>query len=145
MIGESGAVSCVANTPKTILVLTAPSNQALAVKRVTVSFEGVTSTDKPAVIEFGTNSAGTTGAVTERQTAGPTISSIQGVLTTYSAEGTFTAYSGVYCHLQSGYEKVFQLAEDEWVVAPSGTFGIRVTNPTGNSTTNCRCTIEWEE
>lgn len=142
-IAESGAVSVAANTTKTLLGLQAPTNQALALKRFLLSCEGVAPTDKPALIELGTVTGGTSAGVTERQIAGPTVT-LQGAGLTYSAEPTWTVYYGFYVHLQSGYEKVFQIAEDEWVYA-NGIWAIRATNPVGNSATNLRASAEWEE
>jgi len=142
-IAESGAISVAATVTKTLLGLQAPTNQALALKRFLLSCEGVAPADKPALIELGTVTGGTSAGVTERQIAGPTVT-LQGAGLTYSAEPTWTVYYGFYVHLQSGYEKVFQIAEDEWVYA-NGVWAIRATNPTGNSTTNLRASVEWEE
>lgn len=143
-LAESGAISVTASpTTKTLLSLTAPANQALALKRFLISCEGVAAADKPVLVEIGTVTGGTSAGATERQIAGPTVT-IQGAALTYSAEPTWTVYYGWYLHLQSGYEKVFQLAEDEWVFLNS-IVAIRVTNPSGNSTTNIRASMEWEE
>jgi len=143
-LADSGSISVTASpTTKTLLSLTAPANQALALKRFILSCEGVAPTDKPILVEIGTVTGGTSAGVTERQIAGPTVT-LQGVGLTYSAEPTWTAYYAFYVHLQSGYEKVFQLAEDEWVFLNS-IVAVRVTNPSGNSTTNVRLVMEWEE
>jgi hypothetical protein len=143
-LAESGAISVTASpTTKTLLGLTAPANQALALKRFLISCEGVAPTDKPVLVEIGTVTGGTSAGVTERQIAGPSVT-VQGAGVTYSVEPTWTVYYGWYLHLQSGYEKVLQLAEDEWVFLNS-TVALRVTNPSGNSTTNIRASVEWEE
>lgn len=143
-LAESGAISVTASpTTKTLLGLTAPANQALALKRALISCEGVAPTDKPILVELGTVTGGTSAGVTERQIGGPTVT-VQGAGLTYSVEPTWTSYYGFYLHLQSGYEKVLQLGEDEWVWLNS-TIAMRVTNPSGNSTTNVRASFEWEE
>ena len=142
-LAESGAISVAANTTKTLLGLTAPTNQALALKRVLVACEGITAADKPALFEVGTVTGGTSAGATERQISGPAVT-LQAASLTFSAEPTWTAYYGWYVHLQAGYEKVFQLAEDEWVFLNS-IWAIRITNPTGNQTTNIRAVVEWEE
>jgi len=84
--------------------------------------------------------------VTEFQMSGPTPGALQGAAQTYSVEPTWTSlvYYSHYLHLQSGYEKVLQRAEDEWVFVNS-IWALRVTNPSGNSTTNIVVSVEWEE
>jgi hypothetical protein len=146
---DSGAVSYAANTTKTILSLGAPTNQGVAWLRLVISAEGVAAADKPALVEWGLITGTGTGA-TEQLIAAPQINQTsaptpQGVIETWSSEPTWSAVKGsIYCHLQSGYERVFQRGQDE--VAYYGVkFGVRVTNPTGNSTTNIRATLEWEE
>ena len=143
-VAESGAISITAvPTTKTLLGLSAPANQAIALKRIMISFEGAVPTDKPLVVEVGRVTGGTSAGATERQTAGPTVTA-QGAALTYSAEPTWTVYYGFYIHSQAGYEKVFQRGEDEEVFANT-TWAIRVTNPSGNSTVNARASVEWEE
>jgi hypothetical protein len=142
---DSGAVSVTANTTKTLLGLTAPANQACAWLRAVISFEGVAATDKPALIEWGSVTGGTSAGGTEQliQSPGGALTP-QGAALTYSVEPTWTVKGSVYCHLQSGYEVVFQRGQDE-VAYYNATWAIRVTNPTGNSTTNARATLWWEE
>ena len=147
MCAQSGAVSvAAAPTTKTILGLIAPANQALAIKRWIISCEGVAPTDKPILVEMGKPTAGTQVAATEFQLSGPVPGAIQGAAVTYSAEPTWTSlvYYPHYLHLQSGYEKVLQRAEDEWVFVNS-IWALRVTNTSGNSTTNIIVAVEWEE
>lgn len=147
MCAQSGAVSVTASpTTKTILGLVAPANQALAIKRWIISCEGVAPTDKPILVELGKPTGGTTSGVTEFQLSGPAPGAIQGAAQTYSVEPTWTSlvYYGHYLHLQSGYEKVLQRAEDEWVFVNS-IWALRVTNPSGNAATNVCVSVEWEE
>lgn len=145
---ETGAVSYAANTTKTLIGILAPTNQAIAIQRIAVSFEGVAAADKPVRIEWGTftgetASDSTAERVVQSPGTAPTIQSA--VKITFTNDGTFTAAGAIYCHLQSGYERVFQRGQDEVAIAPGIKWGIRVTNPTGNSTTNAIGTIEWEE
>lgn len=145
-VADSGAVSIAANTSKTVMALAAPAAQGVAWLRALISFEGVTAGDKPALIEYGTGtlSGGTPSGLTERVLAGPAVTP-NGAASTYTAEPSgHTVYGAVYCHLQSGYELVFQRGQDE-VVYANATWWIRITNPTGNQTTNSRTLLYWEE
>jgi hypothetical protein len=142
---DSGAVSIAANTTKTLWGLTAPSNQGIAWLRFILSCEGVAATDKPALVEWGVVTGGTFSGGTEQliQSPGGALTP-QAAALTYSVEPTWTVKGSVYVHLQSGYELVFQRGQDE-VAYYNATWALRVTNPTGNSTTNVRSTIWWEE
>lgn len=143
---DTGAVSLAANTTKSLIGLTAGTNQVVAWTRVVVTFEGVTAGDKPALIEWGLYaSGGTSAGATEQIITNPgTLVTPQGAALTYSVEPTITVKGSVYCHMQSGYERVYQRGQDEITYANS-TWVLRVTNPTGNATTNVRATLEWEE
>jgi hypothetical protein len=142
---DSGSISVAANTTKTLLGLTAPTNQGVAWLRLIVSFEGVAATDKPALIEIGSVTGGTSAGVTEQLLSAPGgAPTVQGAGLTYSAEPTWTSKAALYCHLQSGYEWVFQRGQDE-VAYYNATWAVRVTNPTGNSATNARAILYWEE
>lgn len=142
---DTGAVSMAANTTKTLFGLAAPANQGVAWTRLALSCEGAAAADKPALVEWGTITGGTPAAATEQLLVGPGASvTPQGAISTYSAEPTWTVKGSVYVHLQSGYERVFQRGQDEIAYANSS-WAVRITNPTGNSTTNVRATIEWEE
>lgn len=150
--GRTGAISLAANVTKTILQLQAPANQGVALKRAKVSFEGVTSTDKPVIAQLLKQTDAGTGGVSVTETV---IRSPKGTAPTPQA----TALGGpwatteptasdiideLYIHPQSGYEYVFQIAEDE-VAYHNERYAIRVITPTGNQTTNCIGSFQWEE
>ena len=140
---DVGVISIASSTTKTLIGLQAPANQALALKSFLLSCQGVAATDPPLLVEVGTVTGGTSAGLTERQIAGPSVT-LQGAALSYSAEPTWTAFYSWYVHLQSGYERVFQAAEDEWVFA-NGIWALRVTSGTLSASTNVRATVSWEE
>jgi hypothetical protein len=142
-VADVGAISIASSTTKTLIGLQAPTNQALALKRFILSCQGVAAADPPITVEVGTVTGGTSAGLTERQLAGPSVT-LQGAALSYSAEPTWTVFYSWYLHLQSGYERVFQAAEDEWIYA-NGIWAMRVTSGTLSASTNVRASVEWEE
>jgi hypothetical protein len=149
---RASAMSVAANSTKTLMQVLAPANQGVSWLRAKVSFEGVLSTDKPVIIQIlKQTDAGTTGqAVTETVLLSPkgTAPTPQAVaLAGIFAGGEPTAsdiVDEVYCHPQSGYEWVWQRAEDAFAYF-NERYAIRVISPTGNATTNAACSVIWEE
>jgi hypothetical protein len=144
----TSAISLAASTTKTLIQLQAPTNQGVAWLRASVSFEGVTVTDKPVKIDIVKQTdAGTMSAYTEVLVTGPGASvTPQGVATTNAtAEPTTTDVVDVkYVHPQAGYEYVFQEGQDELTYA-NARYALRVTSPSGNATQNVIAAMWWEE
>jgi hypothetical protein len=142
-VADVGAISIASSTTKTLIGLQAPTNQAVALKRFILSCQGVAAADPPLLVEVGTVTGGTSSGLTERQIAGPSVT-LQAAALSYSAEPTWTPFYSWYVHLQSGYESVFQNAEDEWVFA-AGIWALRVTSGVLAASTNVRASVVWEE
>lgn len=143
-----GQVSCVANTPKTVLGIEAPSNFGIDLLSFWIDFDGVDSTQKPVLVEictatFATNAPGTnsTAATVQRQ-AGKLAN------TGFSAAKTWTAEPTVLTVIDS-----FALDPNKGVFRYEWPFGenpdfdladgfaIRVTVPTGGATVNVRAGV----
>lgn len=149
---RTGPISLAANVAKTLVQILAPSNQAVAITRAKVSFEGVTATDKPVLVQLlKQTTAGTGGLSTytpklkNSPGGAPTIqtSALYGLwATTEPTDGDIL--DELYVHPQSGYEWVWQRGQDE-ISGYNLRYAIKVTTPTGNQTTNAIAEIEWEE
>jgi hypothetical protein len=149
---RTGAISLSANVTKTLLQLQAPANQGVAWKRLKVSFEGVTATDKPVILQIlRQTDAGTGGnAVTEtvlkapKGTAPtPQATALAGLWATTEPSAS-DIIDEVYVHPQSGYEWVWQEAEDEFAYF-NDRYAVRCITPAGNATTNAIASLNWEE
>lgn len=144
---SSGAVSIAANTVKTAIQLIAPTNQRLTMRRISVSFEGATSTAKPARVRFlrqttaGTVSSGTAaregaGSETPQATIG-----INASAEPTASDVLWEQYVPVYQGLAVlpidvlwGYE------------LPGGTrLGVDILTASAEATVNARVTMEWVE
>lgn len=143
---DAPAIALTSATAKTVAMLTAPANQCLLVKGVTISFDGATSTAVPAKVEFGRpSSAGTfTSATLRKKDTGraETIQATGGI--NASSEPTWTSVidKTEYVPVYGGNKEVF-VPFNNPIVVPGGTrFGIRVTAPAG---VNCSASIDYEE
>ena len=147
-VSASGAISLAASSAKTVLQLQAGTNLGVAILRIKVSFEGVTTDDEPAIVQIlKQTTGGTMSAGTETCVTGPGASITPQAVAQYNATveptGT-TVLDECYVHMQSGYEWVFQEGQDE-IVFNNSYVGVKVTTASGTATTNCRATIWWEE
>lgn len=149
---RTGPVSLSTNVTKTLLQLLAPPNQGVAWKRASVSFEGVTATDKPVIVQIlkqtdagtGGNSVTETVLTAPKGTAPtPQATALAGLWATTEPTASDIVFEK-YVHPQSGFEYVWQQAEDEWPYF-NERYAMRVITPTGNATTNAICDLEWEE
>lgn len=142
----SSAVALSAATAKTILGVVAASNVAARVTEMGVSFDGVTSTAVPVLVEL----CDSTGATAGTPGATPTPKQIRGVAraaqatggNAYSAEPTtLTVIKQWLVHPQTGMVVQFPLGREPEHVGAGGLF-IRCTAP---ATVNARAYLEFEE
>jgi len=139
-------VSCVATTPTTVLQLLAPTNQRVAVKTVTISFDGISNTAEPVIIRvLRQTSAGVGGAARNPLKKDNDIAT---AVQSTGQRGTFTTEptSGdieltYHIHPQAGVQYPLPLG-DEIILAGGGRLGVQVTAP---ATVNALVTIEAEE
>lgn len=139
------AVALSAATPKTVLQAVAPTNQRLLLKGFSVSFDGVTSTAVPGLVEIVKQStAGTSTAGTPVRDGDPGSETIQTTSRkNCTVEPTSTDVLRRYdVHPQGGgIERVFGL--DDHIPIPGGTrLGIRCTFAAG---VNCDAHMVVEE
>lgn len=140
------AIALVAATAKTVIQITAPTNQALKVKGFRVSFDGANSAAAPVTAEYGRpSSAGTFTAQTpvkKDSGRGETVQTTGGV--NASAEPTWTSvgvgafYLGAFNGLLREY-----FPFDNPIIVPGGTrFALRLT---AAAAVNACVTLEFEE
>ena len=148
----AGGVPIVANTVKTILMAIAPAGHGLAVCQFSVTFDGVTNSAAPALVEIVQSTqaaAGTSGTA-------PTITQARGRSTAGSAPTGGSNYSGepsVLTAIWADFVPVFngfvdisftdghELEIDSSAGTTKG-IGIRVTTPAGAPNVNVRADLE---
>lgn len=143
------AVACTATTAKTVAGVQAAANQAIKILELAISLDGATSTNTPALIEFGrctfgANAPGTnstTVTLIKRDTGrGETIQTVGGK--TWTVEPTtITVMEAAYVGQFNGlYHYILPFASP--IVVPGGQgFVIRVTSP-NNVNVSGHITIE---
>lgn len=147
-VTTGGAVALTAATPKTVLGVKAHANSGLQCKAFAVSFDGVTASAVPVLVEFcyvtfATNSPGTSStSVTPAQRYGRSLTAGFTAGKTWTAEPTtitvlkeflLSAYNGTF-------EYQFPLGMEPDTALAEG-LCIRVTAP---ASVNCRATMEVE-
>lgn len=142
---NSTTVALTAATAKTVIGAFGTSGSTLGLKRVRVSFNSVTASDAPALVEVGiTTAAGTVGtAFTPVQTLGASVASVAAAGYNYSAEPTYTRiFESFYVPVNNGlYDFYYPLGEEPLAVASQG-FGVRITAPQAQ---NCYATLVYAE
>lgn len=132
---NSTAVALVAATAKTVLSVLGTSADTISLKRVRVSFNSVTATDAPALVEVGiTTTLGTVSSFTPVQIVGSTVASSASAGYNASAEPTYNRiFESAYVPVNNGLFEFYFPLGDEPGCDPSQGFGIRVTAPQAQS------------
>jgi hypothetical protein len=144
---EGQVASAAAGTAKTILAVIAPAQFGIDLKGFTLSFDGVTASEKPVLVEIVKYTADGTGtAVTVDQIYGRTIAAGFTAKKAYSPEptGATVIWPEVEWDPNKGaliYD--FPLGETP-DTAVSELIGIRVTVPTGGAVVNVRASMKFE-
>jgi hypothetical protein len=140
------AIALTAATPKTVAMLTAPTNQALKIKEIRVTTDGATSTAVPVTVELGRpSSAGTFTSSTplKRDTArSETVQATGGINASSEPTWTSVIHESLYVPAYSGVYHYIVPFDNEILVAGGGRFGVRCTAPAG---VNASATIVYEE
>lgn len=139
------AVAMVAATAKTVVGVFGTSGTTIGALRVLVSFDGVTASAVPALVEVGiTSAAGTVGtAFTPVQTAGRALASACAAGYNYSAEPTYSKIvDSFYAPVLMGHIQIWTPLGDELSCDVSQGLAIRVTAP---ATVNCLASIFYCE
>lgn len=137
--GTSGtnttAVALVAATAKTVVAVLGTANDTLGLRRVRLSFNSVTATDAPAVVEVGIISAiGTLTAFTPVQAAGRALASSASAGYNSTVEPTYVRIlDSLYVPVQNGLYEAWLPLGDEYSADVSQGFAIRVTSPAAGS------------
>lgn len=129
---------------KTILLLIAPSNHRLIVKRFNISFFGVDVAAVPAQVQLvRATTAGTTTSLTpvkDDPTDDETLQATAGYNATVEPTAGDIVASG-QCHLQAGYVEIFSLGREKKI--PGGQrLALRVY---ASAVVDCVATMEYEE
>lgn len=140
------AVPIVAATPKSVIMVTAPANQAVVLKGMRITLDGANSAATPATVEGGRpSSAGTfTSATPGKKDPGrqETVQTTGGI--NASAEPTWTGVvlETLYLGTFNGLLREF-LPFDSPITVPGGTrYAIRVT---AGANVNCSAVLDGEE
>lgn len=129
------AVALVAATAKTVISVLGTANDTLGLRRVRVSFNSVTATDAPAIVEWGIISTlGTVTSFTPVQTAGRVLASSASAGYNATVEPTYVRIlDGTYVPVQQGLFETWLPLGDEYAADPAQGFAIRVTSPAAAS------------
>lgn len=137
-------VSLAAATAKTVVACLGSSTDSLGLRRVKVSFNSVTATDAPAIVEIGIISAlGTMTSFTPAQVVGQSVASSATAGYNATVEPTYVRIvDACYVPVQQGlFEQWYPLGEEISAAASQG-FAIRITSPAAAS---CLASILYSE
>lgn len=137
-------VALAAGVPKTVLSVFGTAATTLALKRIRISFDSVTATDVPAVVEVGfTTALGTRTAFTPVQHSGSTLSSVASGGYNHTAEPTYQrVFEATHVPVNNGLMEWWYPLGEEPQCDPSQGFAIRVT---AASAANCLASILYSE
>lgn len=138
------AVSLSAATAKSVVAVLGAATDTLSLVRFSVSFNSVTATDVPALVEIGIISAlGTTTAFTPTQVTGSPVASTATAGYNATVEPTFSRIiDSFYCPVNNGLVRDWTPLGEEALAAVSQGFAIRVTSP---SAVSCLASILYAE
>lgn len=138
------AVAMVAATAKTVVQVLGASTDTIVPVRIKVSFDGVTASAVPAVVEIGIiTAAGTSTAFTPVQHSGSPLASSASAGYNSSAEPTYNRIiDSFYAPVLMGTIIEWYPLGDEPLCAISQGIGIRVTAP---AVVNCLASILYSE
>lgn len=140
-------VALAANTPKTVLQITAPTNQRLLLKKIGFFFDGVSSTGEPSVVKLIKQStAGSGGTSASPAMIGAGSETLQATgLYGITTEPTATATLDIWeIHPQQGWQEMISL-DLPYPVLGGTRMGIQVTLPVGATAINCHAKFVYEE
>ena len=143
-LGTEGEVALVAATAKTVLQVVAPANQRVLVKNFHISFDGVSATAEPVVVQLRRQTtAGTMSAATPRKKDDDIATAIQSTgLKNATVEPTDgDILKEIEVHPQAGYESEKELMQ-EWIIGGGDRIAIKATAP---AAVNCVASMECEE
>lgn len=141
----SVAVALAAATAKTVIGVIGSSTDTLCLKGVSISFDSVTGTAVPAVVEVGIiTAAGTVGtAFTPVQVTGSPLASSSSAGYNHSAEPTYNRiFDTRYVPVNNGTIEWYYPLGEEPLAAISQGFAVRITSP---SAVNCLPRLTFSE
>jgi hypothetical protein len=137
----------ITSTAKTVITISAPSNQRVKIKGISIFGKGTSNTDTPVKVElmtYASISGGTAGSVTTSKQDGDMGETLQSTVNgNYSAEPTYTSPVTVQlweCHPQTGFSVFFPL-HDEIILKGGTGFAVRLTS-NQNETMSVNVTAE---
>lgn len=141
---SKSAVALSAATAKTVVQVVAATNHAVRVWGLSVSFNGVSNTDEPALVQLVRQSdAGTASALTPQKkndSDGDTIDATAQHTATVEPTGSTVVWEG-YCHPQTGLSEFFN-EKTAIHIGAGDRIGVKVTAPDAVS---CTVTVHCEE
>jgi hypothetical protein len=138
------AVAMVAATAKTVVQVLGSANDTIAPVRIRISFDGVTATAVPALVELGIiTAAGTATSFTPVQVSGSPVASSCTAGYNSSAEPTYNrVFDSFYVPVTMGHWTDWTPLGDEALCAISQGIGVRITAP---AVVNCLASILYSE
>jgi hypothetical protein len=132
---NSTAVAVSAATVKTVIAVLGSGADTISLKQVRVSFNSVTATDVPALVELGiTTTLGTGTAFTPVQIIGSTVASSCTAAYNHSGEPTYSRiFFSHYLPVNNGFVDWYYPLGEEPACDPSQGFAIRITAPQAQS------------
>ena len=128
----STPVALVAATAKSVIGVVGSATDTICLKRVRVSFNSVTATDAPALVEVGIlSAAGTATAFTPVQIVGSTLaSSVANAGYNCTVEPTYNrVFESLYVPVNNGLVEWYYPLGEEPQCDPGQGFGLRITAP----------------
>jgi hypothetical protein len=140
----SASVALVAATAKTVLAVLGTSVTTINLKRWRVTFNSVTASDAPALVEVGIISAlGTSTSNTPNQKNGSPLAAASSAGYNHSVEPTYVrVIESLYVPVQNGIYDFPDSLGEEALCAISQGFGIRITAPQAQ---NCHPNLWFAE
>jgi hypothetical protein len=137
-------VALAAATVKTVIAVMGTAGTSIAATRLVLSFDGVTATAVPAVVEVGIISGlGTATSFTPVQVAGHTLASACSAGYNHTVEPTYTRIvDSFYAPVTMGHLEVFTPLGDELQCDASQGIAVRVTAP---AAVNCLANLTYCE
>lgn len=138
------ATALTAATVKTVISVLGSANDTISLKRIRISFNSVTATDVPAVVEVGiTTTLGTVTAMTPIQTVGSTIASSCTAGYNATAEPTYNRiFDSTYVPVNNGVMEWWYPLGEEPQCDPGQGLALRVTSP---SAVSCIASLIYAE
>lgn len=131
-ITSEGEIALVAATAKTVIQAVAPTNQRLALRSFSVSFDGTSGAAEPVQVDLvrQTDAGTSTAATPVREGVGSETIQTTGRKNATAEPTTTDVLRRYNVHPQQGFERIFGY-DEEILIPGGGRLGLRCTAPAG--------------